>query len=103
MKTSLYCYQDLKAKTTSDPFVSPNDETAKRNFLFGCFGAMLPPQDCILWKIGEFSVDDEDNSCFGLSLPSNGIKVISPTIEEIESYKALYDSYFTNKVEEFEA
>lgn len=88
IKSFLYCYYDLKSKAMSEPFCCPNDDVAKRNFLFGCFGAMLPPHDCVLFKIAEFERFDESQEC--KILPLNSSVVVSPTDEEIMRYEEYY-------------
>lgn len=91
MKSSLYCITDTKANRTTDPFACPTDESAKRNFLFGCFASSTPPQDCVLWKLCDFTVDDNDSSVFKLSDLNSGYKVVNPSIEEVEAYAKVYE------------
>lgn len=90
MKSSLYCITDTKANRTTEPFSCPTDEVAKRNFLFGCFASDTPPQDCILWKIADFHVDEDDSSVFSLNALNGGFKVLNPSIEEIEAYHKIF-------------
>lgn len=87
MKSNLYVIQDTKANRTTDPFSCPTDEVAKRNFCFGCFASQTPVQDCILWRVADFSVDDSDCSVFQLE---KNIKVVNPTLEEVEAYHKVY-------------
>lgn len=91
MKTKLYAITDIKAERTTEPFSCPSDASAKRNFIFGCFASNTPVQDCILWRIADFSVDDEHPETFAL-LPCPAPVVVNPTIEEIEAYQKLFES-----------
>lgn len=100
MKSSLYVIHDTKAQHTSEPFSCPNNEVAKRNFLFGCFASDTPPQDCILWKVGDYFVDDTDASAFGIK---QDIKVCNPSVEEIEAYLKIYNQMHPDEgFEQFE-
>lgn len=100
MKSYLYVIQDTKANRTTDPFSCPTDEVAKRNFCFGCFASQTPVQDCILWRVGDYSVDDMDCSVFQLE---KNIKVVNPSIEEIEAYQKVFlDMHPTEDFKEFE-
>lgn len=90
MKTNLYVIQDVKAQRTTEPFSSPNDEVAKRNFLFGCFSSETPPQDCLLWNVGQFQSDDERFEAFGIT--KTELHLVTCTVEEIEGYMKLYSS-----------
>lgn len=90
MKSNLYVIQDTKANRTTEPFSCPTDEVAKRNFCFGCFSSHTPVQDCILWRIADFYVDDSDSSVFQLE---KNIRVVNPTLEEVESYHKVYVQY----------
>lgn len=60
MKSSLYVIVDASTKTCTAPFVSPNDDIAKRNTVFGAIEAMTPVQDLTLYKIGDFEYHSED-------------------------------------------
>lgn len=103
MKSTLYCITDTKANRTTEPFSCPTDEVAKRNFVFGCFASQTPPQDCVLWKLIDFTVDDSDSSVFNLVALNGGFKVINPTIEEIEAYRKIYENLMPSNGEEFDA
>lgn len=102
MKSSLYCITDTKANRTTEPFSCPTDEVAKRNFIFGCLASQTPPQDCVLWKLIDFSVDDSDASSFSLMALNGGYKVLNPTIEEIEAYQKIFLSMNPEEKEEIE-
>lgn len=97
MKTKLYCITDVKAERTTEPFSSPSDASAKRSFILGCIASDTPVQDCILWRIGEFCVNDDNPECFSLA-PHSAPIVVNPTIEEIEAYSKLFEE----KKEQFE-
>lgn len=101
MKTHLYCITDVKANRTLEPFSSPTDASAKRSFIFGCFASETPIQDCILWRLGSFSVSDDSSECFNLEALSSPV-VVNPTIEEIEAYSKLFEEK-RESFEEFEA
>lgn len=88
MKTNLYVITDTKANKTTEPFSCPTDAVAKRNFIFGCLASETPPQDCILWRVGSFSIDDTESVNFAF-LDTNTV-VINCTIEEIEAYAKVY-------------
>lgn len=101
MKTNLYVITDVKAMRTTEPFSCPNDSVAKRNFLFGCFASDTPPQDCLLWRVGEFSIDDSD--CNSFMFTKTEFVAVTATIEEIEAYSKVYNSMHLDKnYEEFE-
>lgn len=97
MKSNLYVITDVKAGHTSDPFACPNDSVAKRNFLFGCFASDTPPQDCLLWNVGTFVVDDLDCNIFGISETSQ--KLVGISVEEIEAYSKVYSTMHPEEVE----
>lgn len=97
MHSNLYVIQDVKANRTSDPFACPNDEVAKRNFLMGCFASDTPPQDCNLWKVGEYDTDDTDSSVFSLC---QKIHLVTCTVEEIDGYSKIYLKMHGDEVEE---
>ena len=101
MKTNLYCITDVKANRTLEPFSSPTDASAKRSFIFGCIASETPIQDCILWRLGNFSVSDDNQECFKLEALPTPV-VVNPTIEEIEAYSKLFDDN-KEKFEEFES
>lgn len=85
----MYVITDCKAQKTTDPFSCPNDEVAKRNFLFGCFASDTPPQDCNLWRVADYSVDDSDCNIFSVS---QNIHLVTCTVEEVEGYYKAYNS-----------
>lgn len=97
MKQNLYCIFDSKANTTTPPFACPTDESAKRNFIFGCLTSQTPVEDCVLFRIGEFIVDDEHAENFQLSQHGNSVVCVSQDL--IESYKKI----FLRDFEDFEA
>lgn len=102
MKSKLYVITDVKAQRTTDPFSCPNDNCAKRNFIFGCISSNTPVQDCILWRLAEFAVDDDHAENFSL-LPCSAPVVVNPTVEEIEAYSKIFASQFGDKdFEDFE-
>lgn len=88
MKTNLYVITDTKANKTTEPFSCPTDAVAKRNFIFGCLASETPPQDCILWRIGSFSIDDTEAVSFSFLNTDN--VVVNCTVEEIEAYAKVY-------------
>lgn len=92
MKTNLYVITDTKANRTTEPFACPTDSVAIRNFLFGCFASETPPQDCLLWRIASFCVDDEDAVLFKFidTMADNSAHVINVPIETIEAYAKAY-------------
>lgn len=88
MKGFLYMIGDDRAQTISAPFACPNDEVAKRNFLFGCFGAGTPPSDCSLYNVGEY---DDDYNNFGVISPSGFRALRVPvSVEEIEHIRSKF-------------
>ena len=98
MKQNLYVIYDSKANTTTPPFSCPTHESAKRNFIFGCLTSQTPIEDCVLFHIGEFVVDDEHAETFSLVPHGHGYTVITVSQELIESYKKI----FLRDFEEFE-
>lgn len=99
MQSNLYVIFDTKANKTTEPFSCPNDATAKRNFVMGCFASTTPPQDCVLFCVGSWKSDDDNAECFELS--GGQSRVVPCTVEEIEAYFKIYQKYFDS--EEVEA
>lgn len=99
MKSKLYCITDVKAGRTTEPFSAPNDDVAKRNFCMGCFASDTPVQDCILWSLAIFNIDDSD--CTAFSIDNVSYKPVQPTLEEIESYLKIFQSIH-NDYEDFQ-
>lgn len=93
MKQCLYCVEDKLGKQFMPPFCSPNDDTAKRDFIVGALMSETPIPDLNLWKVGEFvaEVGLDSDPVFQLrELPRT---CISPTLGEIAEYKEYLDSF----------
>lgn len=97
MKSFLYVITDTKARRTTEPFSCPSDESAKRNYLQGCFASNTPPQDCLLWRVGTFDIDSDDCNLFQIS--DTKLALVSVTVEEIEAYSKIFNMMNNEEIE----
>lgn len=82
MNGFLYIILDRVAKTVTPPFFSVNDETAKRELVFGSIESGTPPQDLSLYRIAEFK---DLNDCHFSLEPSVLHEDCSPSSTEIQA------------------
>lgn len=95
MKQSLYVIYDYCAKVSMPPFSSPNDETAKRDFVIGSIMAQKPIQDLQLWRVAEISAPDGIVEGF-LPVLRESRELLNPTVSEIAEYKEAFKDFLPN-------
>lgn len=89
MNLKLYCMYDIKAKTVTPPFCSPNDDVAKRDFCFATLASRIPMEDQILWCVGQFLADDSNQEAFELKA-FDSPRVVPVSVELQEAYAKVY-------------
>lgn len=85
---NLYMITDDRAQTVTVPFACPNDEVAKRNFLFGCFGSGTPPSDCSLYRVGTYADEFEKFGVF--HSVENGAVRVPVSVDDVELFRSKF-------------
>lgn len=103
-KFGMYCIFDTVGVKVAPPFCASSQDVAVREFVIGCFGANLPPQDMQLFRVGSFEVDyvEEDaideqsgKTVFRRDLANINIRAVDDEYEIIDVTEDDIDRYFS--------